>query len=409
MKLEINPKIQKYIKFFYKEEDITSKYETLEQYFKNDQNPTIIIKDAENVIKLFNVTFKDNHENQLIITANHDMTINRLLNEYCNEIKIYSDEKKEIQFIYNKKNIKHDDQSTLGNYFNIDRNNDIFISVNDKKNVINIKNVIFTDNHGDKVEIFINKTLTIYKLIKEYFIKVKHYELIDKGVDIQFFYIKKNLDIKDKTSIELLFQNDANPIIEVYDPDELLLINPKAIYGVTFESSQGNKTYISTNVGNTMEKLLNDFLDYIEVSLNDKNKLKFLYKGELINEKKCAIKYFKDEPNHKILVIDPNGLVINTISNELGSKINIIFRTSKGVITNTFVNRGITIDKLLKYYLYRVGGAEYIRSGEIFFIYNVSLLKFGDKRKLQDVFNFNNTYDNYVKIQVNFLQDYLVG
>ena len=99
--------------------------------------------------------------------------------------------------------------------------------------------MIFTDNHVDKVEIFIDKTLTIYELIKEYFNRVKHYELVDKGGDIQFLYNKKNLDIKDKTSIELLFQNDSNLIIEVYDPYELLLINPKAKYDINFESSQG--------------------------------------------------------------------------------------------------------------------------------------------------------------------------
>ena len=164
---------------------------------------------------------------------------------------------------------------------------------------------------------------------------------------------------------------------------------------------KGNKTFIYTFVGNKMEKLLNDFLDYIKVSLNDKNKLKFLYKGELIDEKKCAITYFKNEPNHKILVMDPNGLVINSISNELGPKINIIFSTSKGVRTNAFVNGGITIYKLLKYYLFRVGGAEYIGSEEVFFLYNARILKFGDKRKLKDVFYFN---DTYVRIQVNFLQ-----
>ena len=73
------------------------------EYFKNDQNPTIIIKNSENVIKLVNITFKDNHGNQLKIIANHDLTINRLLNKYCCEINIYSKEE-EIQFIYNKKN-----------------------------------------------------------------------------------------------------------------------------------------------------------------------------------------------------------------------------------------------------------------------------------------------------------------
>ena len=173
------------ISFFYKEEDITHKFETLEEYFKNDQNPAIIIKDAENFPKFINVTFKDNHGNQLLMIVNQNMRINRLLIKYYHEIKIYSNEK-EIQFICNKKNIKFEDQTTLGNYFNIDVNNNIFISVNDKKNVINIINVIFKDNHGGKVEIFINKTLTKNDLIREYFIKVERYGLIDQGGDIIF-------------------------------------------------------------------------------------------------------------------------------------------------------------------------------------------------------------------------------
>ena len=110
--------------------------------------------------------------------------------------------------------------------------------------------MIFRDNHGGKVEIFINKTLTKNDLIREYFIKVEHYGLFDQGGDIQFFYNKKNLDIEDKTSIELFFENDANPIIEVYDPNELLLISPKAKYNITFESSQGYKKHLYTYVGN---------------------------------------------------------------------------------------------------------------------------------------------------------------
>ena len=123
-----------------------------------------------------------------------------------------------------------------------------------------------------------------------------------------------------------------------------------------------------------------------------------MYKGELLDEKKCAIKYFKNEPNHKILVMDPNGLVIDTISNKLGQNINFIFKTTGGVKTNVYVNQDITIDRLLKYYLYQVGGQEYIENTWISFIYNANQLKFGDKRKLKDAFK-----TGQVTITVNFL------
>ena len=84
-------------------------------------------------------------------------------------------------------------------------------------NTILIKNIKFNDNHDDIRVIKINKNRTIKYLIEKYLIKIKHSELIERGIELKFTYKNNNIDINRKTSINNYFKNEPNPIIEVND------------------------------------------------------------------------------------------------------------------------------------------------------------------------------------------------
>jgi len=111
----------------------------------------------------------------------------------------------------NKKKIEFNSENTIGKYFNIDYNkeiNNISIIVNDKNNIIQIKNITFKDNHGDIRVITFNKDRAINYLIEKYLIKIKHSELIERGGELKFTYKNSNIDINEKTSVNNYFKND---------------------------------------------------------------------------------------------------------------------------------------------------------------------------------------------------------
>ena len=378
------------LNFFYNWIELSvSSYGKVEDYFKNDLNPIVTLHDPENDIKLIKVTFRDNFGNQVETISNHDRSMGNLLHFYLKKIgaQFWEATEKDIQFIYNHKNIKYDNNKTIRDYFNIDEINkksDIIILVH----ILDGKYITFKDNHGNKKKFLINKEMSVHELIVRYFYNCNLSDTFGE-IEIQFFYKKKKIDIKDTTKVKFLFQKDANPIIEVYDPLGLLIINPEFKYNVTFETSQGIKDNSYFSVFNTMSKLFNNYLDYMGVSLNDKNKIKFLYNGELIDEKRCVIKYFKEESNPKIFVMDPYCL-LNNISGKSGSnKITVLFSTSKGNNFNITVDYGTTIDKLLKLYCWRDGLTECIGTRDnIAFTFNANQLKFGDQTPVEGYFKY---------------------
>ena len=65
-------------------------------------------------------------------------------------------------------------------------------------------------------------------------------------------------------------------------------------------------------------------------------------------------------------------------------KMNIIFKTTQGVVNNLCCKYGTTIDELLKKYLHRVNKPELIE--KLCFLFNARQLKFGDKTKIEDFF-----------------------
>jgi len=378
---------------------------TVEYYFKNDLNPIIFINDKEYYITIIKFIFKDNHGNQVEIFANCKKSIYDFLIDYLKEIDHYSYPSyidiNKIQFFYNNKIIEDKYKNCyikIDEYFKIDYTkvkNEFLIYVNDINNLIKAINIIFIDNHGNKVEIIANKKNTIYNIIMRYLYKVKHEELITKMErkdEIQFIYKQKKIEYDDNTIIEYYFKNDNNPIIQVNDFDGILLIEPLTKYDIKYATSQGYTFVYESSIGITMKEIISNYLDYIDHPelINKRDNIIFLFNGEKINENITARKFFKNETKPKILVMDKNNLLINAskfIGKKLGLKISVIFKSSLNCISMIF-NYGTTIDEMMKKYLLRIKQPEYINSNKIHFLYNAKTFNFGDQTPIGDIFGW---------------------
>ena len=395
---------------------------TVEYYFKNDLNPIIFINynNIDYYITILKFIFKDNHGNQIDIFCKIDKSIKSLVKSFLYEygliknIRILDSEFENplinwgIQLLYNNKNIEYEyinnygfkTDIKIGQYFNIDCTkikNEIYLYVNDTNNII--KAYTFKDNHGVKVEIIFNKKNSIKDLIEEYLEKVGHSELEDvvRKDEIQLIYNQNKLECDDNTILEYYFKNDNNPIIQVNDYNNMLITEPILGYDITFKTSQGHKYILDFSVGSKMERIIIGYLYYIDHRelINNRNNIKFLYNGEIINEKITARKCFKNEIKPIILVLDTNNLLTNAAkyndNNEIisGQKFNVYFQTSRGNITNILYNYGTTIDKMLKKYLVRIDHPESINSNKIYFLYNADRIKFGDQTVLEKIFKYN--------------------
>ena len=396
---------------------------TVEYYFKNDLNPIIFINynNIDYYITILKFIFKDNHGNQFEIFGKIDMSINFLVKRFLLECNLnnkndwlngseYQLTQWGIQLLYNNKNIEYEyinnygfkKDIKIGQYFNIDCTkikNEIYLYVNDTNNII--KAYTFKDNHGVIVEIIFNKKKAIKDLIEKYLEKIGHIELkdIERKDEIQFIYNKNKLECDDNTILEYYFKNDNNPIIQVNDYNNMLITEPILGYDITFKTSQGHKYILDFPVRSKMESIIIGYLYCIDHPdlINNRNNIKFLYNGEIINEKITARKCFKNEIKPIILVLDTNNLLTNAAkyndNNEIisGPKFNVHFQASNGTTTNKLYNYGTTIDKMLKIYLLRIDHPELINSN-IYFLYNLNRIYFGDQTVLEKIFGCNQNY-----------------
>ena len=69
-----------------------------------------------------------------------------------------------------------------------------------------------------------------------------------------------------------------------------------------------------------------------------------------------------------------------------GPKLNIHFRTTQGTCTNFVINSETTIDELLDKYLKKVNKIYLKKTNKICFLYNASILKYGDRTKVEKIF-----------------------
>ena len=247
------------LSYFYKgQQMIINEMTSIKDYFQNEKNPIIFVKDFANIIgKLIPITFKiTNNGDSYHFIFNSNSNINNIVEVFFAEISSININPEFIyngpsiifnpEFIYNGKIIKFVDENiSIGGFFNNDNNPIIF--VNNINNLIGKKiKVDFQTNRGYKHELIINNKKSIIDLFRAYFeeiddkfnfnynkfdfnFSVKPYDNLSKIINnIIFEYNGKQIkymNIDYRMTIDNYFQNDKNPKIYVNDIYNLLLIN----------------------------------------------------------------------------------------------------------------------------------------------------------------------------------------
>lgn len=77
-------------------------------------------------------------------------------------------------------------------------------------------------------------------------------------------------------------------------------------------------------------------------------------------------------------------------SNDGGNKVNCVFKTTQGIISNVLVEGNKTMGELLKIYLKRMGKEELIGKKDmgVCFLYNATKIDFSNKTTIEDFFHF---------------------
>ena len=95
--------------------------------------------------------------------------------------------------------------------------------------------------------------------------------------------------------------------------------------------------------------------------------------------------------NNNIPQVNNNNININisTFGVKPDNKINVVFKTTKGVITNVLIDRGKTMSYLFQVYLKKVDKFElFNKPNTIFFLFNAKRFDFLDNGKVENVFAF---------------------
>ena len=381
---------------------------TIGDFFKNDYNPTIFVKDLNNLF-FINwdadrcITFQTNHGNINKLVIKNSKACYEMIFNYFISIGYEKLFKKDIiQFFYNNKKIdnpsrfnfyNNDFCMTVGQLFQSDSNPIVF--VNDIYNLLLIdwnqtRKVTFNINQKYKKEIIINNESDLDSIIKKLLYEINQSEL-DNNEKIKYLYNSKEIEYKNMITAGELFLNDYNPVICVNDINNLI----KLPIDVSFKTNSGYVKKITIHIERTIEYLLLKYLDEIHHSeLIDRNdKITFLYNSQKIKfgDKTLLKNLFLNDQNPTIVVIDSdNALLNNNIP-----KLNVFFHTDKQRYI-IIVNFGTTMEQLIKLFLAKnigyesIGNPHYnMNPSNMKFVHKNGLIKFGDKGFVEKLLNDN--------------------
>ena len=164
----------------------------------------------------------------------------------------------------------------------------------------------------------------------------------------------------------------------------ILNLSNNKVIGIHKQSSK-NFNY---NIGTCLKFPLNDFFEKNQVDIN------------IIKEKKENNIINNDELDKCIKINDEFNKIIRTIGDSVqtlkhllgtGPEKKVIFNTTTGYRNTLYLNYGITIDQMLKIYLRIIGREDLYNNKniQVFFLYNATKVKFGDKTPLWLFFRNN--------------------
>jgi len=414
------------INFQFNYNDINKKnYTTLEKFFKNDNNPIIIVNDKNNIVgQKIKINFETNFGYKHEIVIQNKKTVFELLSAYIGEIDDHfyysklnannSDNNSnliynfnQIIFIYKEQQILYNSMITIVDYFKNDYNPTIFVK--DLHNLFFInwdayRCIIFQTNHGNRNKLVFKNSKTVNEMLSHYYILIGYEKLFQKDT-IQFFYNNKKLNnpfpfnffgTEFCMTVGQLFQSESNPTVFVNDIYNLLLINWKQTKNVTFNINQKYRKEIVVDNLSDFDSIIKKFLNEInQRELENNDKIKYLYNSKEINFKNMitAGELFLNDYNPVIFVKDINNLIILPID--------VSFKTTSGYVKKITIQIERTLNYLLLKYLDEIYHSELIdRNDKITFLYNSQKIKFGDKTLLKNLF-LNDKNPTIVVIDAN--------
>ena len=199
--------------------DLRKKY--AKELFQLDQNPIIVVVDVDNLIKIpIQFIFQSNSGDKIKIMVTDKKSIDGLLIKYIykKEHTELIDRNDKIKFLYNSKELKFKDYTSIGQYFTNDCSPVIFVKDpnNLLMNNLNQKNIVFRFNTGDILNLIFSYGTTINSLYRIFPYKIGRKDLIKNDIKQFFVFNANRLKLGDKTSIEQIFNNYDSPNVTVF-------------------------------------------------------------------------------------------------------------------------------------------------------------------------------------------------
>ena len=212
---------------------------------------------------------------------------------------------------------------------------------------------------------------------------------IESNENYEYDYYKEGKKLTNIMISLLEIEGKLNDeVIEIYDE---LKSDNKNDYKVN------RYRYLTTQFNNVINKII-ILSTYIQNSSYEINK----YKKVLIKQYKLTsiifnlIKEIPEDLDQKSVLISSIGKIKNFIEEEINrienlsnsnkSKMTFLFKLNNAYKIKLLVDHGTSVDNVIKRFFISTGKPDLISSKEIFFFYHASIIKIGDKTKIEDYF-----------------------
>ena len=207
------------IKYIYNSQQILFKEEnkyTAGEFFINDNNPVVFVRDINNLMRPIDITFKTSQGCILNLTINENRTVEYLLIKYISKIEHPEliDINNKIVFLYKAKHLMFGDKTIIKNLFLNDNNPTILVmDANNvlSNNAIHKINAFFYLERGNQKNEVINYGTTVEQLIKFFLYKNCPNDIIDSYYSnenprwVTFRYNSKSINPGEKRYVEEFF------------------------------------------------------------------------------------------------------------------------------------------------------------------------------------------------------------
>ena len=255
---------------------------------------------------------------------------------------------------------------------------------------------IFKTTNKHETEISIEAEKSIAELIIMYYHKINRVDLIEND-SIFFIYKGSEINPEQGDKLEEYFKLDQKYYeITVIDNNNLIS-KPKKVFNILFILTTNQaRTIISIENDKTIKELMLEYFKKINRMdlFGDKN-IFLLYGGSniAVHQKDLIDKYFKDNQENQILVIDEEEKITNLKklkNNQFSNYLNICFLTTSFKNIYLFIEKNKTIGESIKLFFQKINQPELYSDESIQFIFKAFNLPRDSKDLVGNIINDDN-------------------